>query len=949
MPKPPFTVTSVLTPSLTAPGVIGLIAGDFIARQPRGRQPEFKAFATASRSIADGTAILSRLGIDKRVPVNKIRSTQSGLRLDATQLAEMRAWYETNGKKFSEPVDLEYFSEDGRILVRNGHHRLAIWQSEGVDELVNAGDRSDFRIKVSSYADYGRTHFVFDLVGNLDPVSSWLTPFDPRTHVRTPDFRAFKLFIKLLVDNGVPLEEVDRFIREHGELYLAPIPAEGVVLTPHTTPVSTRDFADYLLRMVRSMGPKIAQLIPLIPANGVVFDIGSGSGDQSYAYAKMFSRSFVVGIDVAPQSIEHARERFAAANLIFLLGDALKGFAPRESGNAVIDSSIVHELFSFTGYSRENVAAYFKQVAAVLLPGGNYASRDFTSPFWPDKVRIKLPTASESGDGPYGKYSRAELFEVYARELKTKDFPDGVTYDEIPSSELGWREFELNGIAAANFILRMEYRRNWTAELKEQYLYWNLDERVAALETAGLRVDYAAEVDNAWIYLNWWKDRLSVSDAQGRPIDLPPTNMILFAVKPGPKDPRSLEIVAVETRPGSDAFPLISYEHKASGMVWDTVHVEGETQQFIPYATDAEGNPFVYVPRRTEKPALLRYAAQSETFRIRYGGYVSEGLSMLTADDAQSGVEASFTTLWHEAGGTDVIGMTNGGAFLPTPGISDERVTTRYVAVDPARESGIDDGKFQRMELKQLIGAGNVGSVPDGRLETAAYALALKTGTKLLPWFNGVLPATDQDASSLSLSPHYPAPHGPDAFVPTESHAGFGETVTLKLKRTEHDGAASEFTREYLEPARRSLDTFSVIPYVRSGGKILVGLESRDLPTFQARGLPSHVAVIPAWRLPRGLGSKGDATRWLKDKMIGDFDIFTRHVTPLGEGYFPSADTTPEKVTPFAVELDANRAPRDLTFVPLDELIGDIESIPDLHTRIAVFRLAHATGLLATA
>lgn len=837
IPHPCFTVTSVPTPRQAAPGVIGLVAGDYFARQTSGQRPEFKAPAVA-RSVADDTAILNRLRI---------------------------------------------------------------------------------------------------------------TPFDPRSQVRTPDFRAIKLFIKLLVDNGVPLEEADSFIREHGELYLAPIPSEGVVLNPHATPVSARDFADYLLRMVRSMGPKIAQLIPLIPANGVVFDIGSGSGDQSYAYARMFPQSFVVGIDVAPQSIEHARERFAAANLIFLLGDALKGFAPKNSGNAVIDSSIVHELFSFTGYSRENVAAYFKQIADVLLPGGNYASRDFTSPFWPDKVRIKLPTAPETGNDPYGKYSRAELFEVYALELKTNDFPNGVDYAEIPSSDARWREFEMNGVAAANFILRMEYRRNWTAEIKEQYLYWNLDERVAALEAAGLRVDYAAEVDNAWIYLNWWKDRLGVSDTQGRPIDLPPTNMILFAVKPGPNDPRSLEITATESHPGSDAFPLVSYAHEDSGAIWDTVHVAGETQQFIPYESDAEGNAFVYVPRRAEKPALLHYAARSETFHVRYGGYVSEGLSTLTEDNAQASAESSFAALWRGVGGTGFTKMMNGGAFLPTPGISDERVTTRYVAIDPARAGGIDDAKFQRMELKQLIGAGNVGSVPDGRLEAAAYALARTTGTRLLPWFNGSLPSSDQDASALRVSPRYPAPNGPDAFSPTRTHAGFGETLALKLKRTEYDGKASEFAREYLAPARHSLDTFSVIPYVRADGKILVGLESRVLPTFQARGMPSRVAVIPAWRLPRGVKSKGAATRWLKDRMIGDFDLFTRHVTPLGEGYFPSADTTPEKVTPFAVELDAGRVPRELTFVPLDELIENVESIPDLHTRIAVCRLAHAMGMFATA
>lgn len=946
--QPGFTVSAVPTPGQAASGVIGLIAGDYLVRQTPPGLSEFRKSAEAP-SVTNSASILRRLGIDKRVPLDKIKPTQSGLRRDAAQFEEMRAWYESNGDSFPEPVDLEYFPEDGRILVRNGHHRMAIWKNAGIRELVNTDGHQDFKIRVFSYALYNQANFVFDRDGKLDAVASWLTPFDPRTHVRMPEFKAFKLFIKLLIDNGVSLEEVDRFIREHGELYLQPIPEGGVILKPRSTPVSARDFADYLLRMVQSMGPKIAQLIPLIPAGGVIFDVGSGSGDQSYAYAKMFSGSFVVGLDVAPQSIEHARERFVTANLIFLLGNALKGFAPKNSADAVITSSTEHELFSYTGYSRENLHAFLGQVFEVLLPGGSYAARDFTTPIWPEKVRVKLPTAAENGDGSYGKCSRAELFEIYARDLRTKDFPNGVAYGEIPTGDPEWREFETDGVAAANFVLRMEYRRNWEPELREQYTYWTLDERVAAIESAGLRVDYAAEVDNVWIYLNWWKGRLSVSDAGGDPIDLPPTNMLVFAVKPGPGDPRSLEITSARNRPGSDAFPLISYEHGGSGAIWDTVHVAGETQQFIPYEKDAEGDVFVYVPRRVEKPALIHYAAQSEVFHVRYGGYVSEGLSAITNDSAAPTVENEFVGIWTNAGGRGFVEMTDGGSFLPTPGISDERVTTRYVALDPENANGVDDAKFQRMELKQLVGAGNVGSVPDGRLEAAAYALAMKTGTKLLPWFNGPLPVANQDASRLSLSPNYPASTGSDDFALTESHAGFGETLALGLKRTEHDGRTEEFAREYLAPAQHSLDTFSVIPYARSGGKILIGLETRTLPTFQARGLPSYVAVVPAWRLPRRLKSKGAATRWLKNRMIGDFDLFTRHVTPLGEGYFPSADTTPEKVTPFAVEIDANRAPRDLMFVPLEELLENIESIPDLHTRVAIYRLAHAMGTLPMA
>lgn len=941
---PAFAVTAVEPLGLQArlPGALASRA----IRPPFVSLPN-PTTATPARSVTDSTALLRHLRLDRRIPVNQIKSTQFGLRRGASGLEELRQSFLAQGGRFHDPVDLEYFPEDGRIAMRNGHHRLAVWQKEGITDLDNSDGHQDFNIKISSYVEYAKVNFVIGSDGKLDPFSSWLTPFDPRTHVRHPDFRAFKMFIKLLADNGVPFAEIDRFIHEHGELYLVPVPPEGVRLKARTAPVSaTRDFADYLRRMVSSMGPKIAQLIPLVPADGVIFDIGSGSGDQSYAYSQQFPQAFVVGVDVAPQSIEHARAHFNAANLVFLLGNAINGFAPKNSGNTVIDSSIVHELFSFTEYSRDNIRAYFKQVADVLLPGGNYGSRDFSSPFWPGKVRIKLPTTPEAMDVPYGKYSRAELFEIYARDLKTADYPNGVSFAEIPSEDAQWREFELDGLAAANFILRMEYRRNWEPELKEQYLYWNLDERIAALEQVGFRVDYAAEVYNEWIYQNWWKNRLVVTDTEDNHIDLPPTNMIVFAVKPGPNDPVSLDIVKTEHLAGSVGFPIHSYREKTTGTVWDTVHVEGETQQFVPYEQDANGDVYVYVVRRAEKPALRHYANVEEIFHVRYGGYASEGLSVVTSGKNDGEVTAAFSNSWGNGDSGAIPELQANGAFFPTPGLSDERVTTHFVPLDTSRVNGVDFGKFQRVELKQLVAGANVGSVPDGRLEVAAYALARRSGTKLLPWFNGPLPIVEQNAFNLTTAPHYPVPSGTNSFVPSETHASFGETLSLKVQRVEFNGKNSEFTREYLAPAKHSLDTFSVIPYVKSGGKILVGLETCQLPTFQVRGLESQISVTPAWRIPRGIKSREAVTRWLKDRMIGDFDLHTLNVTSLGEGYFPSAETTPEKVTPFAVEVDATRLPRDLTFVPLEELLAEIEKIPDLHTRVAIYRLAHSMGLL---
>jgi hypothetical protein len=142
------------------------------------------------------------------------------------------------------------------------------------------------------------------------------------------------------------------------------------------------------------------------------------------------------------------------------------------------------------------------------------------------------------------------------------------------------------------------------------------------------------------------------------------------------------------------------------------------------------------------------------------------------------------------------------------------------------------------------------------------------------------------------------------------------------------------------------VDTFSVIPYVQVDQEILVGLETRSLPTFETRSMGDSVAVIPAWRISVEAASTLAAREELEKKMKKDFSLEVKNLAPLGEGYFPSSGQTPEKVHPYAAEVDLSSPPKDLIFIPLKTLLLQIENIPDLHTRLGVYRLAHATGIL---
>lgn len=960
---PPVYAYTVTGPAFSpvAAAVVDEVSASAVTPAAQGLLPGVQSDISSSSAsqkmgpaILDPIAVLRAKGLDKKIRAGDIHFMQSGLRRDRAGMRELHDDLLKNGH-FRDPIDLVYFPEEGTVYVRNGHHRLAVMLEQGWEFLENA----DYRIEVSSRAEYMSVGFVLNADGTLDPIQSYVTPFDPATHVRQPFFFAYKNFIKFLFDNGVAPNELTRFIHETSDLYLVPKPKEPYVLVSEEAEEPNRDWQSYLATMDASMVEKIAQIITLLPNHGVVMEVGAGSGKMSFALAKMNPDLFVAGLDMSEAAVKHARTNFIAKNLIYLLGSACQKFAPSNSLNGVMDSSVGHEIISYNDFDFSKIIAYLVQVFDALLPGGSYGTRDFTSPHWPEKVRIRVPTAAENHPGKYGKLSRAALFRVHAEVFRSRKYPSGVPYVEIPSEDPSWAIFELDGAAAANFILRMEYRASFEAENKEEYTYATLTERVAWMEKLGFRVDFAEEVLSVWIYLNWWKSRLVVTDTSGNPIDLPPTMCLLSAVKPGPEDPLKLRIDAVTKLASTENQALVTYRDP-SGCKWDVLHVAGATAYVVPFEVGEDGRVFMYVQQRVEELALQYYANTTEIFHGHLSGFTSEGYGLtLTPENAGLAAEEQFHLAVGGSAGvarTDLVGaisaLAQGSAYFPVPGLSDEIIHPVYVELKS--DNALDHGTRAtvRVELKQLLASCHLGAIPDGRLEAAAFILAEQKGAVLLPWAHGELPMTPQNISGLARKESYSdlvAPGTGAVFERSTEPAGFGEVVRLAATRLWLDGREEAIVKEYQAPKNYSLDTFVGLVYVKSPeGRVYVGLETRDLPALQMRDLDSRVSVVPAWRLPHGIASGGAATKYLKDRLRQDFDLLSRHVTPLGAGYFPSAAQTPEKITPFAIELDAASCPRDLVFLPLGKLVEEISKIPDLHTRIAVLRLAMALGIVKT-
>jgi ubiquinone/menaquinone biosynthesis C-methylase UbiE len=88
----------------------------------------------------------------------------------------------------------------------------------------------------------------------------------------------------------------------------------------------------------------------------VALDVGTGTGAAALEIAERFPAARVVGVDIAPEMVERAREKASGrANLSFEVGDA---------------SALRHDDASFDLVTAANMIPFFAELARVVRPGG---------------------------------------------------------------------------------------------------------------------------------------------------------------------------------------------------------------------------------------------------------------------------------------------------------------------------------------------------------------------------------------------------------------------------------------------------------------------------------------------------------------------------------------------------------------------------------------------------
>ena len=713
------------------------------------------------------------------------------------------------------------------------------------------------------------------------------------------------------------------------------------------------------------MQQKIALTTAHFPVRGTIADMGSGSGRGTFDLAGLYRNLELVGVDINPVAVEQSAQKYQAANLKFAAGDIADLIFATESLDGILNSSVLHHVTSFNDYDIGQITKTLANQVAQLKTGGVLIIRDFVVPENGDKpVFLDLPNDDGDAAGDTANLSSAALFEIFTRDFRSSlNRNAAVWFVKHPSPRPNFMRFETTLRHAAEFVLRKDYRRDWDAELIEEYTYFSQAEFEKAFRANNLRAVVSVPLWNPWIVENRFANKFFVSNSNGENLEFPPTNYLIVGEKISPGEGCEITESAGENPASPKFLRLKSYRHKPTEQIFELALRPNQTVDIVPWF-DRDNQIFVLAKKDFPRPLLNACRAQPNLNRANYSGYLTEPISAiadLTGANLNSEVQRILQTRANLPA-SDILAASEPQFYYTSPGGIDERAQSFLIEISNRDKppqpienytSFTSAGTVRELDALQVLRASHVGGMFDARLEINIYRLLRKLNKSAGAWIGAQIKPQIQNApADLRLIENLKNETGSQVFEAIKST----ENQFLELRRHEFIEsdcagkrlASAEF--EYIVPGKFSRNTAAAIPFFQTAAGIFVGIEFRDLPAPQNFTGNASLACVPAWRLPFSINHIFQLETALFDFFQDDFQVRAIKCWQLGGSYFPTPGVTPEIVYPFAVEIEINNLRESsLQFIELNSLIERLDEIEDAHLLIAANRLSHAVSSSADA
>jgi len=289
-----------------------------------------------------------------------------------------------------------------------------------------------------------------------------------------------------------------------------------VLLTDDGELSTGRDFTVYARGMDASLAVKITDICPHITP-GLIVDKGCGTGSLLVELSQLFPTSQIVGVDLSQELLRTAESKhYPNQNVAIVRGNIVKRhFTPR-TVSTVIFSSVLHEVYSYNGYDREQVRLALRSTHEELRPGGRVIIRDGVRP--PKRtVWMRCEPETES------------RFRRFAEDFKAKSPAPGIRIREKVIGGQTW--FRLSLHEANEFLSKKDYLENWAIEVNEEFGIFTLPEWRREMRALGYRVKVAQTYVNPWILKKRYDGKAWLhADSAGKPgkqVPFPATTMVL--------------------------------------------------------------------------------------------------------------------------------------------------------------------------------------------------------------------------------------------------------------------------------------------------------------------------------------------------------------------------------------------------------------------------------------
>jgi SAM-dependent methyltransferase len=661
----------------------------------------------------------------------------------------------------------------------------------------------------------------------------------------------------------------------------------------------------------------------LLPAGARVVDMGCETGEITYALALLNPRAELIGIDHDPKAIEKARKSFKLPNLSYKLADLAVPELEDESVDGIINSNILHHVYSLGGYNPADVTQLLEKQMTKLKTGGTMVIRDYMMPPDGEFVLLELPNVPSEGETP-DKLSDADLlvnFSQTARPMASGC--EGFFIEELMPRREGTRLFRLSHKWALEFIHRKNYRKDWAAELKEEYTFFAYQDFRREFARLGMRMVFSAPYTNPWVMKNRFKGRFQLYSEDDTPLNAPPTNYFIVAQKVADKQSLILEERRPSQKPVGD-LQIMVVRDKNSGALHELVKRPGEYCDVVPYRITPDNRLVIYVRSGYPRPIVNAVSRGSHNLDgKKWSGHLIEPITMDTVnmtDDIEENRKmifdyvATYASLRAKTDESWYVGDT----YFPSPDRIDEAIEPVFVEVENPQKSTwpitedkdvnfTEIGTITELDGADILLAAQVGLLPEPRLELHVFELMSRFNIPLPRWIGEVMPKLPGQPVKA---------RDPEDLLKEAEAAEFEEVnkAPVQLRPVKsvfvEEGKVGRATRglsaqdvEFIVTDDGIENIAVVIALSRDwDNNLLVALDPKILPVPNRLGGDGAMLNTPSFTLPRNVRSISDAKAFIADV----FHVPVEQVGQLGESYFTHTGVTPQRVYPFMVSSPPN-------------------------------------------